>query len=233
MQSTVGQLTRQDILQQPDALRAVVEGFARQVKRLDLAGLQSKRDTHWVFTGCGTTYALSLSMAMYYRRYGMQATALPASEIKFYPEIIPPGDVTLLAFSRSGMSSETLWAVEAFRQRRPTGMVVAVTVDAASNLAGCADLTLDVCAARDRSTVETGSFTGMMLTAQLLNAAMLNDPARVIRLESAARKLGDVNLAARELAGRILDEGKFSRFFFLGGGAMYGVCSQASFMIKE
>jgi len=221
-----------DIANQPFTLKAVMENLNRQVENLDIPTLLTKLYSPLVFTGCGTTYALGLSAASYFRHLGISATALPASEIKFYPDLLPPQGDCLVAVSRSGKTSETLWAVQTFRQKHRDGTIIAITADPQAELAGYADVLIDASPARDFSVVETCSFTGMLSAAQILATLICKDTHRKESLTKIPELFSRVLPEAQQYATKLMDE-PFNRLFFLGGGPLYGLACQASFTIKE
>src|SRR5262245_6573663 len=69
-----------------------------------------------IFTGCGSTYYLSLSAAALYQELtGCSARAVPASELLFNSGTVLTNQKTLLvAVSRSGTTTETIKATERF-----------------------------------------------------------------------------------------------------------------------
>src|SRR5512135_1469209 len=79
-----------------------------------------------IFTGCGSTYYLSLAAAALYQELsGRTARAAPGGELWLNPQTFLSQEKTLLvAVSRSGTTTETLRAVERFQARR-RGDVVA------------------------------------------------------------------------------------------------------------
>ena len=72
-----------------------------------------------VFTGCGSTYYLSLaSAALYQELTGRAARAVPGGELLLNPQAYLTDQKTLLvAISRSGTTTETVKAVENFKAR--------------------------------------------------------------------------------------------------------------------
>ena len=148
MAGAYGGLMLADMQSQIAALDEVAKNFCRQSNQLDRLMLHTWFSGEVLLTGCGATYALALTAASLYRRLGYKAAAIPASEVYFFPEVIPISSKTLIAFSRSGETSETLKAVEQFRKQRPAGKVIAITADLHSSLALSADLILDSSAAQ-------------------------------------------------------------------------------------
>ena len=107
-----GQLMYRGINTQSNSLQSVLSVFFKLSARLEQKELLKWIKGGAIFTGCGTTYALSSSAAVIFNQNGFSSNAIPASEISFHPESIPQKFSTLIAFSRSGETSEILWAVE-------------------------------------------------------------------------------------------------------------------------
>jgi glutamine---fructose-6-phosphate transaminase (isomerizing) len=227
-----GIITFHEIMNQPVAWRAALSDYATQRSDLSVLIRRAKR-SNVILTGCGTTYALGLSAAFNFRQYGIPAIAIPASEITLYPELVAEESGLLLAVSRSGMTSETLWAVDAFRKRCPKGLVVAITTKIKSNLASQADYILDATAVRENSVVETLSFTGMLLLVQALAGDMGGDISCYARLENLPDKLDSLMPGFMQLAQEIAENQEISRFFLLGNGPLYGIAYEAMFKVKE
>src|SRR5262245_30767364 len=71
-----------------------------------------------VFTGCGSTYYLSLAAAALYQELtGCAARGVPAGELLLNPQTVLRKDIAqlLVAISRSGTTTETVKAVERFK----------------------------------------------------------------------------------------------------------------------
>jgi len=228
-----GYLMKQDIESQADTLRAVYESFSSQANSFTQSQKATWARESWIFTGCGTTYALALTAASLFQQLGMNAAALPASEITFYPGSLPQGGSLLLAFSRSGETSETLWAVDAFREQRAQGKVFTVTASPESTLAQKADFVLKAAPARDRSTVETKSFSGMLYLLQVFSAWLSGNGERLDRLKNIPLAMDGLLSETRSAAEHVGKNPEISRFFFLGSAENYGVACQAVFTMKE
>jgi glucosamine--fructose-6-phosphate aminotransferase (isomerizing) len=146
------------------------------------------------------------------------------------PRLTAPGTTMLLAFSRSGTTSETLAAVEEFR-RLGGGRVIVVTTDADSALAAAADATFAAGSAMERSVAQTRSFSSMLLLAQAIAAVLgENDLSPLKQLAGhASELLGRTREPMSMLAhDRVLDS-----FYFLGSGPAFGVASEAMLKLKE
>lgn len=112
-----------------------------------------------VFTGCGSTYYLSLAAsALYQELTGRAARAIPGGELLFNPQTVLTGQRTLLiAVSRSGTTTETLRAVEKFkREKRGDVLAISNYNEALSQLA---DVSIVIDKGQEESVAQTRSFS--------------------------------------------------------------------------
>ncbi len=84
-----------------------------------------------IFTGCGSTYYLSLAAAALYQELtGRPARAVPGGELLLNPGTVVSNQKTLLiAISRSGTTTETVKAVEAFTANKNGDVLVISNYD--------------------------------------------------------------------------------------------------------
>ncbi len=187
-----------------------------------------------IFTGCGSTYYLSLVAAAVARQHGLSARAFPASEIWLIsPTVAASYKQTLLVtVSRSGETTETLRAVETFR-RGGGRAVIAATCYPKSALAGVADLTLAAPLAQEKSMAQTRSFASMVLLCQgIINA--IRPTAGCDDRMAALPQLGRELLAGQaKVAEALGTDASIQRFFFLGNGPRYGLACEAMLKMKE
>jgi len=181
-----------------------------------------------------STNEFALSAAVLFQQAtGRMARAVPSSELLLNgPAVLTDGPTLLVAISRSGSTSETVHAVEQFKNRQ-RGPVAGITVYGDSPLADLADLALVVEKGQERSVVQTRSFTGMYVaaTAFSLLAGGQEDSIRSMhRLpEIGARLIADHEALARDFG----EDLRFDRYYFLGSGARYGLACEASLKLKE
>ncbi len=230
--STAGKFTGEEILSQTHAWQEAREVVARHDDTLDFD--ESKAPCqHVLFTGCGSTYYLSLAAAAHLRALtAWHAQAVPASELWFYPKAYIRPDDTLIAISRSGTTSETLHAVEAFEAatRRPP-----ITIQCTPNapLAQRTGLNIIIPSGAERSVVQTRSFAAMFIAAVALNARWAQRADLVNALEGlpgAGERVLQLGAAvARDWGPRL----EFDRLYFLGSGTRYGLACEASLKMKE
>jgi glutamine---fructose-6-phosphate transaminase (isomerizing) len=228
-----GQHTLNEIHSQPTTWADALALF-RQVTP-DLRRLwEAQRFDQAIFTGCGSSYYLAHTGARLFQALtGITARAAPAAELVFSPETyLPAGAHTLLvAPSRSGETSETIQAVEVFRERGQGG-VLALGCSEESTLSKRADLPLVIASAREESVVQTRSLSSLTVLMGLL-AATLSGQGGVDDLEplpaAGEHLLADYGQLARELG----ESEEFERFYVLGSHALFGIASEGSLKLKE
>lgn len=228
-----GHFTRQEIMGQ---IRVWREAYgAVQDSQSELAELFGKRDAALAiyFTGCGSTYYLSLIAAAHLRDLaGFPAQGAPASELWTRPYAFFKDDAALVAVSRSGTTTETLRAVETF-QHETSGTLVTISCVPLNPLAFKGQVNLKIPSGAELSIAQTGSFSAMLLAAMGLNAVLSHNAGLLEVLGElptpGERVLNQVSPIAKEW-GRRLD---IDRIYFLGSGLRYGLACEASLKLKE
>ena len=187
-----------------------------------------------IFTGCGSTYYLSMAgAALYQELTGCLARAVPASELLLNPKTILREDIPqlLVAISRSGTTSETIKAAETFKAEK-RGEVVIIS-NYGESLSRLADVNVVVDKGREESVAQTRSFASMYVAACVFCARM----AGRADLVDAMGRLPEVgkNLIERyeSLAKEIGENLSFDRFYFLGSGIRYGLACELNLKMKE
>jgi glucosamine--fructose-6-phosphate aminotransferase (isomerizing) len=231
--SSIGIHTRQEIFSQPGAWRGVLSVLEaeRQVAR---AFYRNARFDQVAFIGCGSTYYLSLAAAAVLQRVaGVRACGLPASEVWRNPFALPSAGRTLLvAVSRSGETTETLRACEAFR-RNGDGAILTLSCYPGRALTTLGDLNLIFPSIQEESVAQTRAFTGLYLATLALGALWADDVAlldELHRLPDALAPLLEKYGPALEQLGADLS---IDRFYFLGSGLRYGLACELSLKMKE
>jgi glucosamine--fructose-6-phosphate aminotransferase (isomerizing) len=227
-----GQHTWAEITGQPEAWRATLGTFAagREVledflKQADFARI--------LVLGCGSTYYLAQTAAAILSRCTRTpAHALPSSELWLFPDTAPPGRTLLLAVSRSGTTTETLRALERFREIY-RGSVLAITCYPESSLSQQADFTLATPAGQEQSVAQTRSFTSMLLLAQALAANLAQDEEMMEQLHRLPDALEDLVARLGDLPQTLGTDLDIESIYFLGGGSLYGLANEAMLKTKE
>jgi glutamine---fructose-6-phosphate transaminase (isomerizing) len=187
-----------------------------------------------LFTACGSPYYLGLANATLWReRFGLHATVVPSSEIMLFPETILPraGRPVLLTASRSGETTETVRAVEAFAGRFP-GRTMLIGCRPDSKLPQLADLAIVIPEGDEDVIPQTRSFGSMYLAAQYLAALLAGDTDLAGDLRRLPDLLQDLLDRWEPVVQRVA-EADWNSAVFLGGGPLYGIAIEATLKLTE
>jgi len=223
----IGDFTRAEIFSQPEA-------WAQAMEVVNASSLPKAGDYDLVlFTGCGSTYYLSLAAAALYQELtGKAARAIPGGELLLNSQNILTNQKTLLvAVSRSGTTTETVKAVERFKaEERGEVIVISNYVEVLSN---SADVNLVIPKGQEDSVAQTRSFASMYVAATALSANM----AGKLDLVDAMRTLPEVGnsmLGKYDSWAKSVGENQsLDRFYFLGSGIRYGLACEVNLKMKE
>lgn len=186
-----------------------------------------------IFTGCGSTYYLSLSAAALYQELtGRPARAVPGGELLLNSQTIMTGQKTLLvAISRSGTTTETVKAVEKYKKGNHGDVIVISNYD--EILSNYADVKIIIPQGQEQSVAQTRSFASMLVAVTAMCARMANRNDLVdamFELPAAGQRLiHDYESLAREYGENL----NFDRFYFLGSGIRYGLACEVNLKMKE
>lgn len=188
-----------------------------------------------LFIGAGTSYHLAECAATAFRRMtGEPARAFPASEILFFHQFHLRREKKYLAvlFSRSGMTTETLLALETLLHLyRITS--VAITCDPASTLAAASNISFPVKNCTERSLIMTKSFTSMLVVSHMFASAYGEKFTYMTYLEHLPEEgNASFELQRREID-RLLKERNIERATYLGGGPFLGFAREAALKLDE
>lgn len=232
--TTTGEFTRQEIFSQPEAWTAALAEIHNQADSLRRLYHEGNYE-HVLFTGCGSTYYLSLAAAaMLQEEMGVYARAMPASEIWLYPRsaYLPNKRTLLVAVSRSGETTETVRAVEAFK-KHAMGDVLTLSCYPGRDLASAGKLNLLLTSGQEQSVAQTRAFSVLYLATIAVIALWKGDEALLKALD-ALPPLGRRLLTEYEaLAQQLGRDPNIERFYLLGSGPRYGLASELSLKLKE
>jgi glucosamine--fructose-6-phosphate aminotransferase (isomerizing) len=226
-----GAYTYQEIMSQGQAWEKTLQAFQGQATRLADWLRQPRQNV--VFTGCGSTYYLSLAACVNWQALtGERADALPASEIWLFPDAtLKPQPSLLVAVSRSGETSETVRALELLRQAG--GNALAVTVYAGTSMEKLVPHTLVTSGAEEQSVAQTRSFSSMYVLLQAATALAAGKPRMIERLQALPQRFEQIVKAYEPLARSLAQDQTLQHFVFLGSGANYGLACEAMLKMKE
>src|SRR5262245_59130520 len=109
--------TLREILSQPETWQKTIQRAEHERWQLPP---EEHKSSALLFVGCGTSFYLAQSAAAAVKRLsGRPIQAIPASEVFLSPTTlgIPTEKSLAVAISRSGATTETLWAVSFMRQK--------------------------------------------------------------------------------------------------------------------
>jgi len=215
-------------------IKSQTEAWAQALDVTGAAALPKAADYDQViFTGCGSTYFLSLAAAALYQELtGRAARAVPGGDLLLNPQTVLTGQKTLLiAISRSGTTTETVRAAEKFKAEKRGAVVVVSNYDEV--LSRSADFNIVIDKGQEESVAQTRSFASMYVAVTVFCSRMAG---RADLLES-MRKLpeaGDRLMAKYEAFAKEIGENlNFDRFYFLGSGIRYGLACEVNLKMKE
>lgn len=231
-----GSHTRKEILTQPEAWAQALDVVERL--RPQLAALLQADYDQVIFTGCGSTYYLSLAgAALFQEMTGRIARAVPGGELLLNTELAVAArnrtnKTLLVAISRSGSTTETVRAVEKFKAQNQ-GPVIAVTNYGDQPLAALADLALVIEKGQEESVAQTRSFASLYVAVTALSflAGGRESEYQTMRgLPAAGKALIE---KYDDLARKIGENLNTDRFYFLGSGLRYGLACEVNLKMKE
>jgi glucosamine--fructose-6-phosphate aminotransferase (isomerizing) len=187
-----------------------------------------------IFTGCGSTYYLSLAAAALYQELtGRAARAVPASELLLNPQTVVRDNIShlLIAISRSGTTTETVKATEKFKEEQ-RGQVVVIS-NYEEVLSKYADINIVISKGQEESVAQTRSFASMYVavTAFCIRMAGRWDLMETV---NGLPKVGEKLIEKYEAYAKSIGENlEFDRFYFLGSATRYGLSCEGNLKMKE
>ena len=229
-----GTHTRAEILSQPAVWLETLQSLHSQADELRRFFEQGAYD-EVLFTGCGSTYYLSLAAAALFQDLtGVAGRGLPSSEIWLSPRSVWAAHprALLVAVSRSGETTETLYACDAFRQVG-AGDILTLTCYPGTHLAQVGALNLVFAAAQEESVAQTRAFSTLYLATTVLGILWggRDDLFEGLeRLPEIGCRLLEMTLPMAQRVGSRMD---LDRFYFLGSSMRYGLACELSLKMKE
>lgn len=186
-----------------------------------------------IFTGCGSTYYLSLAAAALFTELtGRPAHAVPGGELLLNSQTVLSNQKTLLvAISRSGTTTETVKAVEKFKAKKRGD--IAVITNYNEVLSRMADFNFVIDKGQEQSVAQTRSFASMYVAVTALCAKMAGREDLLSSMSNLP-KAGEVLMEKYEAYAKVVGENlNFDRFYFLGSGIRYGLACEVNLKMKE
>lgn len=229
-----GENTHKEILSQPDvwlAASATLEAQAGQLR----AFYQEGHYDRIVYTGCGSTYFMALAAAALTQHLTrIPVRGVPASEAWLYPDgVYQPGKRELLiALSRSGETTETLRAGEAFKAAG-AGDFLTLSCYPDMPLARMGALNLVFPEAQEDSIAQTRAFSTLYVAVTILAAIWSGRDDVFVQMQAVADAARRIMQDYRALATGLGQDDRLDRFYFLGSGPRYGLACELNLKMKE
>lgn len=215
-------------------IKSQTEAWAQALDVVNASALPKAGDYDQIlFTGCGSTYYLSLAAAALYQELtGRTARAVPGGELLLNSQTVLTNQKTLLvAISRSGTTTETVKAVEKFKAEKRGEVVVISNYDEV--LSRLADVNIVVDKGQEESVAQTRSFASMYVAVTAFCARMAKRHDLLSAMHGLP-KVGERLIKKYESFARSIGENlDFDRFYFLGSGIRYGLACEVNLKMKE
>ncbi len=228
----VGQFTFQEIKSQPEIWELTINKICDHIEELK-SRITINPKTPFIVIGCGSTHYLAMHTASILRLNGIFAIHAPSSDLVYYPLEQYPAGFHLIPISRSGTTTETIWAINRYKQMYTDGKVISITCAEDTPMISASDVKLVASDAIEKSVAQTRSFTSMMLLSQVL-AGLLSENDQIIynqkKLPDILRNILKIYRPMIEKIGRDLS---IERIFYLADGPLYGVACEAMLKAKE
>jgi glucosamine--fructose-6-phosphate aminotransferase (isomerizing) len=216
-------------------IRSQTEAWAQALDIVNASALPKAGDYDQVlFTGCGSTYYLSLAAAALYQELtGRAARAVPAGELLLNTQTVVRDSIShlLIAVSRSGTTTETVKAVEKFKQEQRRDVVVISNYDEV--LSRLADVNIVIDKGQEESVAQTRSFASMYVAATAFCARMAGRGDLVEAMKKLPETGGWLIEKYEPFAKETGENLSFDRFYFLGSGIRYGLACEVNLKMKE
>jgi glucosamine--fructose-6-phosphate aminotransferase (isomerizing) len=215
-------------------IKSQTEAWAQALDVTNASDLPKAGDYEQVlFTGCGSTYYLSLAASSLYQDLtGRSAKAVPGGELLLNPgTVLTDGNVLLVAISRSGTTTETVKAVEKFKNEKRGDVVV---ISNYNEVLSCmADVNIVIHKGQEQSVAQTRSFASMYVAATAFAARMAGRDDLVDAMKGLPEIGKSIIDKYESYAKSIGEDLSFDRFYFLGSGIRYGLACEVNLKMKE
>lgn len=220
-------------------IKSQTEAWTQALDVIDRASLpMAAAYEQVIFTGCGSTYYLSLAAAALYQELtGCAARAVPAGELLLNSKTVvsrngnPTYKTLLVAISRSGTTTETIKAVEKFKAEESGKVIVISTYDAV--LSRLTDVNIVISKGQEESVAQTRSFASMYVAVTALCVRMAEREDLLDHMKKLP-EIGNWLIDRCEAFAKEVGENlNFDRFYFLGSGIRYGLACEVNLKMKE
>lgn len=187
-----------------------------------------------IFSGCGSGFNAALTARPLFQHLtSIPSQSVPSADVYLFPDSFIPKERKTLAvlISRSGKTTETVLAMEIFRQRKISSL--AITCDPESPLARGTTQFLALTPVQERAITTTRSLTGMILAMQIVAGIVARNSEFLNQLQ----QLPEIFAARHDLfhsTGRTIGQRTdITKYAFLGSSLFFGLAHEAQLKVKE
>lgn len=224
-----------EIAGQSEIWGAAVEAVLAQASNVN-SFFEAIQPREILFTACTSPYYAGKSAASYWQSaLGLRARAVPSSELILFPSAyysFEHKEPMLVALSRSGLTSETIWAVEQFEERFP-GRTLFIGCAPGSALENLAQVSILLPEAYEETVPATRSLAAMYLASLMVGARISGQDEIFNLLKNAPAAVEKIIRKAESTAQEINNQHDFKNIFFLGSGPLYGMALEATLKTLE
>lgn len=182
----------------------------------------------YVFCGSGSSYYLAQTAASFALWLGIDAKAVPSTDIVLEPEIALRGTGSLIVISRSGSTTEALWASQ---QAQKMGWpVIGISCHEDSPLITNAPHAIISPQGEDDTIVMVKSFSSMLFAIQ--NALLLT-AGQHLENPDQTHSVAQLIQQMKASLSSIFDQSLPRRLYILGSGIRYGIAQEGALKAQE
>jgi glutamine---fructose-6-phosphate transaminase (isomerizing) len=226
----------QEIVTQQFAWQEAVETtIARKEQIVSL--FKTKQLNTAIFIGCTSSYYGGLMVSDFWRTgCGINAAAYPSSELIFFPNHKPYSSQInpfLIALSRSGKTTETIWAMEEFENHYPGRSALIGCANLEGPLSQLASLSILLPGTNEETIPQTRSLSAMMVSGLLMGALGVNNEAATQLIKCFPNQVSPIIDKADPSVEKLMQGKVFKNIFILGGGPFYNLAQEIALKCME
>ena len=223
-----------EIISQKDAWQEAIDVILSNINSID-AFFKTKPPSQILFAGCTSPYyAGESASAAWQSTLGIQTRAVPCSELVLFPNSYYQRgtDPILIILSRSGKTTEALWATTEFEKRYP-GRSLLVGCSENTPLDKLVSMSLHLPKSFDITLPQTKSFSAMYLAVQFMGMLLGQQKEKIEILKCVPDAVNGIIQQTEGQIAKIMEEGDFDKIIYLGSGPLYGIAREATLKIME
>jgi glucosamine--fructose-6-phosphate aminotransferase (isomerizing) len=214
----------------PRAIGRLLSRIAEHIAEVSEV-VKARRIERFFLVGCGSSFN-----SAYIASYGFNGGTFnvyyeTSSSFALYRGGLSSRDC-VIGFSRSGETTETIWALERARSNGCT--TIAITNDEGSSMARIADVTIPIYAGEERSVVMTKTFVNLALAGLYLGADISGNDRLIDEFKGLDRIASDILEVSKKVEDRSIPmlSGENS-IYCIGEGVCYGSARESAIKLIE